>query len=153
MTNTGSDCTSPACWNTNASASPATPTGRLALFRAAVAAAAAALTLDAHGGENQDGCRALMGSAVHGDPETPGRRIRREFDDGRHFKSHCRNVAIRAWRNYNQDMVNGILIRSEQPARAGYLSRRCKRDPRGILVNDPASSQFIFLNALLKRAL
>jgi hypothetical protein len=132
---------------TNVSASPPTTTGRLALFRPAVAAASAALALDAHDGENQDGCRALVGSAMHGDPETPGRRIRREFDDGHHFRSHCRNVAIRAWRDYNQDMVNGILIRSE-PSSAGLLFVPALQG--GIAVNAPAPSQFVFLNALLK---
>src|SRR5664279_5175438 len=74
-------------WTTDASASTPTTTGRLALFRPAVAAATAALALDAHDRENQDGCRALVGSAMHGDPETPRPRIRREFDDGRHFLS------------------------------------------------------------------
>jgi hypothetical protein len=45
-------------------------------------------------------------------------------------------------------MVNGILIRPE-PIRAGLLF-----DPPlqwGIAVNDPAPSQFVFLNALLKQ--
>jgi hypothetical protein len=80
----------------NASASTPAATGRLTLFRPTVPAASVALALDAHDGKNQDGCQAFVGSAMHGDPEAPGRRIRREFDDGRHFRSHCRNVAIRA---------------------------------------------------------
>ena len=84
---------------------------------------------------------------MHGDPETPGRRIRREFDDGRHFRSHCRNVAIRAWRDYNQDMVNGILIRSGRVRRGPLFVPTLQG---GTAVNRPAPSQFVFLNALLK---
>src|SRR3954454_9488994 len=97
MTNIELDWTSAECCDANASTSTPATTVRLALFRPAVAAASAAVALDAHDGKDQDGGHASIGSAMHGDPEAPGRRIRREFDDGRHFRSHCRDVAIRAW--------------------------------------------------------
>ena len=148
MTNTGSDCAAPACDDANASASTPAATGRLPLFRPVVTAASAALALDAHHGKNQDGCHAFIGSAMHGDPEAPGRRFRREFEDGPHFTSHCRNVAIRARYDKDQDMVNGILIRPER-IRAGLLFGPPLQ--WRIAVNASASSQFVFLNALLKQ--